>query len=385
MPTANDKASSPRRWLDSQTGITGSTANSVADDWYYEGQKLTASDSRTRPLTFNGFRCKGRLLQKANPGMGPGYYIPSGRDGSSKYHNPIWASTPSVPQEITLAQNKAWSKLMEKVKGDTSSLAVTAAEGREAFEMVAKRVTGLYRAYRHLRKGEFRKFLKELSVDPKRKHRSWIRSASNEASGLWLEYWFGWSPTIQDIGSAAMALSVNPVLATVTERATAGFVLPQRVTTIGSTARRTLTESGTGLVRHGAKFELSNENLFLANRLGLINPMLVAWEVVPFSFVVDWFTKFGGYIESFTDLAGLTVHEPWGVTFAKVKMHGAYYPRTQPLNRCEAEWMRYYTKRRTSLFKPLPVTPRLVNFGDSITRAATAVSLLNVLFLQGKK
>lgn len=251
MPTANNKASSPRRWLDSQTGITGSTEYSMADDWYYTGQKLSSSDSRTRPLTFNGFRCQGRLLRKAVPGMGPGYYTPTGADGSSKYHNPIWASSPSAPQAITLAQNKAWSKLMEKVKGDTSSLAVTAAEGREAFEMVAKRVTGLYRAYRHLRKGDFKKFLRELSVDPKRKHRSWVRSASNEASGLWLEYWFGWSPTVQDIGSAAMALSVNPVLTTVTERATAGFVLPRRVTTVGNTARRTLTESGTGLVRHG--------------------------------------------------------------------------------------------------------------------------------------
>lgn len=386
MPTINNKASQPRRWLDSQTGITGSSTKSVADDWYYTGQKLSSSDSRTRPLTFNGFRCRGRLVRKAVPTL-PYGDIPSAQDGSSKYYNPIYASTPSAPQEILLAQNKAWAKLMGKVKGDTSSLAVTAAEGREAFEMVAKRVTGLYRAYRHLRKGEFRQFLNELSVDPKRKHRSWLRSASNEASGLWLEYWFGWSPTVQDIGSAAMALSVNPVLSTVTERAAAGFALPQSKITIGHgyDALRTLTESGTGLVRHGAKFTLSNENLFLANRLGLINPLLVAWEVVPFSFVVDWFTKFGGYIESFTDLAGLTVSEPWGVTFAKTKMRGEYYLRFNPANRCEAEWDCYFTKRRISLFKPLPVTPRLVNFGGSITRAATAVSLLNVLFLQGKK
>lgn len=384
MPTANNKISSPRRWLDSQTGITGSTANSLADDWRYQGQKLVSSEPPGLPLTFNGFWCQGKLGRAASPSYPSGYYSPDGNDGLFPYHNPLGASVPTQPQNVLLARNKAWAKLMERVKGDTSALAVTAAEGREAFEMVAKRVTGLYRAYKALRKGDFRQFLRELSVDPKRKHRSWIRSASNEASGLWLEYWFGWSPTVQDIGSSAIALSTNPVLAEVVERATAGFKLPVTSVTVGNTARRTLTQSGKGLVRHGATFSLVNENLFLANRLGLINPALVAWELVPFSFVVDWFTKFGGYLESFTDLAGLGVHHPWSVQFAKCEASGSYFGRNTPLNRCEATWSQIYTHRTTSLFKPVPVTPRLVNFGDSITRAATAVSLLNVLFLKSR-
>ncbi len=385
MPTSNTLPVNIQRWLDSQTGITDSTWGSVRNYRYYEGQKLTSSDLPTRPLTLNSVHVIGHLVQKAVPGHSG--VPPSGHTGSFPYTNPLYASVPSQPNSVLLARNKAWSKLMEKVKGESAALAVTAAEGREAFEMVAKRVTGLYRAYRSLRKGDFKQFLRELSVDPKRKHRSLVRSASNEASALWLEYWFGWSPTVNEIGSTAMALNVNPVLASVVERAGASFILAEKkLDTGGNFSRTILTQSGKGVVRHGARFTLSNWNLFLANRLGLINPVVVAWEVVPFSFVVDWFTKFGSYLESFTDLAGLSVSEPWSVQYAKCSAYGKFYGeyRDRPSNRCEASWVQHYTQRGTSLWKPVPVTPKLVNFGDSLTRAATAVSLLNVLFLKGK-
>ncbi len=384
MPTSNNYPQSIQRWLDSQTGITGSTTGSQRDFRQYTGQKLTSTDSPTRPLTFNGVNIIGHLVKKASPQLGIGTYVPAGMDGSAYYTNRLYASTPSQPDAVLIARGKAWAKLMDKVKGDTSSLAVTAAEGREAFVMVAKRVTGLYRAYRHLRKGEFKQFCKELSVDPKRKHRSLVRSASNEASGLWLEYWFGWSPTVQEIGSTAMALSVNPVLATVTERAGSGFKLTERSVTVGNTSKRTIKQSGKGVVRHGAKFTLSNENLFLANRLGLINPMLVAWEVVPFSFVVDWFTKFGSYLESFTDLAGLTVSQPWSAQYTRCSQYTTIWNPPNTLRSCETSWDQHFLVRGTSLYRPVPVTPRLVNFGDSVTRAATAVSLLTALFLKGK-
>lgn len=382
MPLPNNFPLNIQRWLDSQTGIVGSTSESQRDYRVYTGQKYDSYwDTNPRaPLLFGGVRIKGKLVQKAVPGMPSGYYLPLAVDGIAPYTNSLWSSNP----QVILARNKAYTKILEKVKGDTSSLAVAAAEGRETFEMVAKRVTGLYRAYKSLRKGDFKQFLRELSVDPKRKHRSLVRSASNEASGLWLEYWFGWSPTVQDFGSAAMALSVNPVLASVVERSGASFILSEKSVTVGNVARRTITQSGRGIVRHGARFTLINENLFLANRLGLINPMLVAWELVPFSFVVDWFTKFGTYIESFTDLAGLAVNDEWSTQYARVHQQGSYFPKAQPTNRCEAEWEMHLLQRGTSLLKPLPVYPKLLNFGDSTTRAATAVSLLNVLFLSGK-
>lgn len=382
MPTSNTRPLQQTRFHDSQTGVASSANGSVRTWKYFEGQKRSAADPRGLPLKYYGRNiASGAVIRKAEPTISGN--TPTPLDGTT---NPLidTAYTDSDPSQVTLAKNRSWDKLLEKIRGDTSALGTAALEGREAFEMVADRVTGLYRAYRALRKGDFRRFLRELSCEPKRKHRSVVRTASNEASGLWLEYWFGWSPTVQDIGSAAIALSVNPVLASVKERGTASFhIRDQRSWASGISARKHSTVVH-GLVRQGAEFRLTNANLFLASRLGLVNPVAIAWELVPFSFVVDWFTRFGSYLEGFTDLAGLEVVRPWSATFAKIETTGEYWMTYDPGNRCVCRWRSYNLKRTTSLIRPVPVTPRLVNFGDSVTRAATAVSLLNVLFLKGK-
>jgi hypothetical protein len=40
------------------------------------------------------------------------------------------------------------------------------------------------------------------------------------------------------------------------------------------------------------------EELSLQRSLGLVNPAEIAWEVVPYSFVVDWFLPIGSYISA---------------------------------------------------------------------------------------
>lgn len=52
--------------------------------------------------------------------------------------------------------------------------------------------------------------------------------------------------------------------------------------------------------------KISNETLANAASIGLLNPAQVAWELVPYSFVVDWFLPVGSFLETLTDTAGLT-------------------------------------------------------------------------------
>jgi len=40
--------------------------------------------------------------------------------------------------------------------------------------------------------------------------------------------------------------------------------------------------------------------------MGLINPAEVAWELTPWSFVVDWFIPVGNFLEALTARAGVT-------------------------------------------------------------------------------
>ena len=68
-----------------------------------------------------------------------------------------------------------------------------------------------------------------------------------------------------------------------------------------------------GVVVHrlslSARFVVSNPNLLLADQLGFINPAVVVWDAVPYSFVVDWFLPVGKFLQSFSNDFGITLIE----------------------------------------------------------------------------
>ena len=59
--------------------------------------------------------------------------------------------------------------------------------------------------------------------------------------------------------------------------------------------------SGTTTIRAvgKARYNLSNLNLRLFDQVGL-NPFVTAWELIPFSFVVDWFVNIGDWVQAQT-------------------------------------------------------------------------------------
>ena len=63
-----------------------------------------------------------------------------------------------------------------------------------------------------------------------------------------------------------------------------------------------------------------------AAQFGLTNPLLVAWEVVPFSFVVDWFLPVGDYLEGLTSLHGLKLSETSLTVHRMVKGTSTFIP-----------------------------------------------------------
>lgn len=267
------------------------------------------------------------------------------------------------------ARNRAYSRLVNKVNGNSSQLGVMFAEWRESQGMITKRAIGLRKAYQNLRKGRFRDFLKELSVSPKRKHRNKVRNSLNEASGLWLEYWFGWSPFLGDIYSACIELS-DPIRTGVRIQGSSKDRSLNHVGIVGAGSDST----NDYVVRTGAVFALDNPNLYLASQLGLVNPATIAWEVIPFSFMVDWVADVSSFLESFSDFAGLRVINPYHNQ--KVVSLAENYQRSGGRIFGPSECYQTRFRRYNGLIRPLPNLGILRNLGQSKTRAATAVSLL---------
>lgn len=278
---------------------------------------------------------------------------------------------PSMNQR-NLAHNKAYAKFVDKIRSNSASIGNAMAEWSSSYEMIAQRASQLRKAYSALRKGDIAKTISTLGISPKAQRNAERRvSKKHEASGQWLELQFGWRPLIQDIHDAIKVLESpfdyfgKPVKAAI--------VYPFGIESGGGYLK--YNGSGTIIVVFQANAQITNPNLYMAQSMGLINPASVAWEITPFSFVVDWFTNVGQIVDSFTDFAGVTLRD--GFTTEFIRGNG--------LVEASTDWSASVEVVSTtrSLMTTLP-NPRLAYRSPitGATRAATQISLLTQLFIK---
>lgn len=198
------------------------------------------------------------------------------------------------------AKNQAYAKFKASVS-DPSQWAVNLAEGKEAVGMIANRVKQITKFAQSLRKMDLVDAAKQLGI---RKPKG-LRSSSKDFGNTWLEYHFGWEPLIQDIGAAVRKLSEPTSKRIIRSRASGEYIWESRSDDGYLIARDRVVQSYHFL--NQAVVEQTNPPLAQANDLGFVNPISVAWELVPFSFVVDWFTNVGQVLDSATDFLGYTI------------------------------------------------------------------------------
>ena len=132
-------------------------------------------------------------------------------------------------------------------------------------------------------------------------------------------------------------------------------------------------------VKQGMQIKVSNPNVLLANRLGLLNPISVAWELVPFSFLIDWFVPVGNYLDSFTDFVGLEMSEQYTTVAAAGTSHnGRHYKDYSTLLVVDLFAEHSYMRRTVGLTRPIVRWEAPLRL--SATRAATAIALLISIF-----
>jgi hypothetical protein len=111
------------------------------------------------------------------------------------------------------------------------------------------------------------------------------------------------------------------------------------------------------------------------NQIGLANPLSIAWEVVPFSFVVDWGLPIGNVLEALTATRGLefiggcSIVRGEGTIEAELKPTGTNTVLTPRTVECE-----YFSARRTKYGTfPRPMPYAKSPFSTSNTLSALAL------------
>lgn len=265
---------------------------------------------------------------------------------------------------MTHALNKAYTKLVEDI-GDASLWAVNVAEYKQGINLIAKDGMILWKFCRALHRFDFPEAGRILSVNiPKG-----LKPTAKAFGNNFLKFHFGWEPLVKDIGAAVKTLT-NPINS-------------KRIVGKGSHrafGRKTNDLNGcfvtwldTTKAIAGCTVTVTNPNLYLAQQLGFVNPLAVAWELVPFSFVVDWFVNIGAFLGQMTDFAGLQVTDAFKTTHVLSKGSGSGLP-DQPSVAYNVTYTAVYTSRTLGL-PSVTLTPRPWK-GVSPVRAATAISLL---------
>jgi len=189
------------------------------------------------------------------------------------------------------AASKAVTKALANLQENRVSYGASIGEGRATAEGVAKLSIEMLNAYKAFKRGFGIQWLKQSVGDRK-------------IAEKYLEFVYGWQPTMADIYSGAKILAEGIAgegyTYTVEGRARASFKQEYPNYDLHSYLWECV-----GGTRVSYTVKITDGGVYAAEGLGLINPVEVAWELVPFSFVVDWFVPVGSVLSTLTATSGL--------------------------------------------------------------------------------
>lgn len=123
------------------------------------------------------------------------------------------------------------------------------------------------------------------------------KGIARQLGGKWLEWVYGWGPllsTIHDLVEESLRYHINSTVKVKGRRSLQQISTPLVTSTTpnGPVGHR-VNVRAFAKVQYVVELRVMDNDL---SRLTSLNPASIAWELVPYSFVVDWFLDIGGYL-----------------------------------------------------------------------------------------
>jgi len=325
------------------------------------------------------------LVREKNHGDGQvGFYDPNGEYYT--FSGTDLSSLPSVLNaDFRVPYERATEDLYNKIRSGVN-LAVDIAEAHQTVRMfkAVTRLTNLIRSIhpkRWLSPASATNWVKHLS----RGARSLPKKIGKNAGPLWLEYQYGWKPLVSTIYDTA-SIRANQIARKggLQIRTRGHNAIDKRVISSFSLGkdfdRLTLSER----VQIIVDLEIPNNYMQLLADFTSLNPANIVWELVPFSFVVDWVYDVGSYLQSMeTSLLYANTFKKGQISYgskARSDRQTSYSGKSGRSTVAGSAWsyeeQKYFKRIPLSAF-PFPQKPRFkVDLGSA--RLLSAASLLSL-------
>lgn len=248
----------------------------------------------------------------------------------------------SVDDTYEALSTNEWDKLnaraLSRLKNQQVNLSMILATRKQTVEMLADSARALVKAWSYAKRRQFGAAAKQLGI------RNSVRPGTKSASSGWLQLQFGWMPLINDVyglyNEATAPVVENGMTIVVRARdqkssVTQGTYGPWPVHSKSTSKLQVHYEQSyqrTGKLSYWWK--LDSAALQAAARMGLTNPAMVLWDIVPFSFVVDWLLPVGQFLDNLDATVGFTYLGGSRTEFHRInrKISRAEILRGQPLD-----------------------------------------------------
>lgn len=324
-------------------------------------------------------------------GQDSAVYKAAGNDAAGVIMGYSW---PVIVELYADAQAKLYNRLINQVKEQKVNYAQVFAERQQTVNLVLSTAKRLAESFLNLRRGNVSGAIFSLTGSSRPRQ----RGLSRVAGGIpeqWLALQYGWKPLLSDIYGSAEELAryhagnSEPLLAEVKASAQAQTRNQQRSNHAFAEGPDWVFNLATArAVGHGAlNYRLNNAVSNACSRTGLTNPLQLAWELLPYSFVVDWFYPVGNYLSQLDYSVGLGFERGW--ENMKVELAWKVTPENTaryPGGFTSGSWTGGSWGADVQYFQRLPVgafpSPQAPHLKDpfSSTHVANALSLLATAF-----
>jgi hypothetical protein len=236
----------------------------------------------------------GRWRTKGN-GYGKTWYIPDPNIWT-RWENYLSGSLLSLPTwERADLYNQALDRLNDRVRGGLDLSIALAESGTTArmFRAVGKTLSHAVSWKRYVAKG-----FRPSNL------RNWIADGSKGAANGWLQWQYGWRPLLGDVYQAADESrrfclgATSRFRGSKRENREVSTTQFHQIWPVG--ANQLVPVMVTGQFTQACTINLALDDLngFDLARWTSLNPISIAWELIPFSFVADWFFDLGSMLRA---------------------------------------------------------------------------------------